>query len=130
MPGVQRLDRRTGARVRPAAELVHPDPGRRRKCIDAVKRLLDISGELGLVGPIAVPIFGKLADLFATEPEVIEAPDAHPLPDMQGAIDLEHVTFGYDPAVPVLARDQVWGIVVAGVGGRRVGGRRAAARPR
>ena len=44
----------------------------------------------------------KLADLFATEPEVIEAPDAHPLPDMQGAIDLEHVTFGYDPAVPVL----------------------------
>jgi ATP-binding cassette subfamily B protein len=44
----------------------------------------------------------KLADLFATEPEVIEAPDAHPLPGMQGAIDLEHVTFGYDPAVPVL----------------------------
>jgi ATP-binding cassette subfamily B protein len=44
----------------------------------------------------------KLADLFATEPEVIEAPDAQPLPDMQGAIDLEHVTFGYDPAVPVL----------------------------
>ncbi len=44
----------------------------------------------------------KLADLFATEPEVIEAPGARPLPAMQGAIDLEHVTFGYDPAVPVL----------------------------
>jgi len=44
----------------------------------------------------------KLSDLFATGPEVVEAPDARPLPDMQGAIDLEHVTFGYDPAVPVL----------------------------
>jgi ATP-binding cassette subfamily B protein len=44
----------------------------------------------------------KLADLFATGPEVLEAPDARPLPPMQGAIDLDHVTFGYDPAVPVL----------------------------
>ncbi|HEX4902017.1 MAG TPA: ABC transporter ATP-binding protein [Acidimicrobiales bacterium] len=44
----------------------------------------------------------KLAELFATEPGVAEAPDAHELPPMQGAIDLDHVTFGYDPAVPVL----------------------------
>lgn len=44
----------------------------------------------------------KLAELFATEPEVVEAPGARPLPPMEGAIDLEHVTFGYDPAVPVL----------------------------
>jgi sugar phosphate isomerase/epimerase len=49
-----------------AAELVHPDPDRRRKCIAAIKRLLDISAELGLVGPIAVPIFNhndRLPDL-------------------------------------------------------------------
>jgi len=44
----------------------------------------------------------KLSDLFATEPEVLEAPDAHDLPPMEGAIDLVGVTFGYDPAVPVL----------------------------
>ena len=44
----------------------------------------------------------KLSELFATEPDVAEAPDAHDLPAMQGAIDLEGVTFGYDPAVPVL----------------------------
>ncbi len=44
----------------------------------------------------------KLSELFATEPEVAEAADAHDLPPMQGAIDLEGVTFGYDPAVPVL----------------------------
>lgn len=44
----------------------------------------------------------KLADLFDTGPDVVEAPDARPLPPMEGAIDLDHVTFGYDPAVPVL----------------------------
>lgn len=44
----------------------------------------------------------KLSELFAEAPEVREAPDAHDLPAMQGAIDLDHVTFGYDPAVPVL----------------------------
>ncbi len=44
----------------------------------------------------------KLSDLFAVQPDVIEAEDAHELPSMQGAIDLDHVTFGYDPAVPVL----------------------------
>ncbi len=44
----------------------------------------------------------KLGDLFATEPAVLEAPGAPDLPPMEGAIELEHVTFGYDPAVPVL----------------------------
>ena len=44
----------------------------------------------------------KLSDLFATEPEVIEAPGAPPLPPMEGAIDLDHVSFGYEPGVPVL----------------------------
>jgi len=44
----------------------------------------------------------KLAELFATEPDVPEAPDARDLPPMEGAIDLDGVTFGYDPAVPVL----------------------------
>lgn len=44
----------------------------------------------------------KLSELFATEPDVPEAPGAPALPQMQGAIELDHVTFGYDPEVPVL----------------------------
>ncbi len=47
-------------------ELVHPDPARRRKCVDTVKTLLDIAAELGATGPIAVPIFNsndRLPDL-------------------------------------------------------------------
>jgi ATP-binding cassette subfamily B protein len=43
----------------------------------------------------------KLRDLLATRPTVAEAPDAHPLPPIDGHIVLEHVTFGYG-ATPVL----------------------------
>jgi ATP-binding cassette, subfamily B, bacterial len=44
----------------------------------------------------------KLSDLFSTMPDVAEAEDARPLPQIQGEIELDGVTFGYDPAVPVL----------------------------
>ncbi len=44
----------------------------------------------------------KLSELFATDPDVVEAADAHDMPPMQGAIELDDVTFGYDPADPVL----------------------------
>lgn len=44
----------------------------------------------------------KLSDLFGTMPDVVEAEDARPLPQIQGEIELDGVTFGYDPAVPVL----------------------------
>ena len=44
----------------------------------------------------------KLDGLFATEPEVRERSGAPDLPTMIGEIELDHVTFGYDPAVPVL----------------------------
>ncbi len=44
----------------------------------------------------------KLSELFATEPSVAEVPGAPDLPQMQGAIELDRVTFGYDPAIPVL----------------------------
>jgi sugar phosphate isomerase/epimerase len=49
-----------------AAELVHPDPSRRRKCVDAIKQLVTVAAELGATGPIAVPIFNhndRLPDL-------------------------------------------------------------------
>ena len=44
----------------------------------------------------------KLRGLIDTEPEVREAPDAVELPPIQGEIVFDHLTFGYDPAHPVI----------------------------
>ena len=44
----------------------------------------------------------KLRELLVTEPDVPEAPDAVDLPPIDGDVRLEGVTFGYDPARPVL----------------------------
>ena len=41
------------------AEMVHPDPQRRRACVDALKRFIDLAAELGATGPISVPIFNR-----------------------------------------------------------------------
>ncbi|MBV9661286.1 MAG: ABC transporter ATP-binding protein, partial [Acidimicrobiales bacterium] len=45
----------------------------------------------------------KLRSLFAIEPSVPEKVDALELPPIQGDIDFEGVTFGYDPAAPVIS---------------------------
>jgi ATP-binding cassette subfamily B protein len=44
----------------------------------------------------------KLRTLFAIEPSTPEDADASVLPPIEGEIVFEHVTFGYDPAVPVV----------------------------
>jgi ATP-binding cassette subfamily B protein len=44
----------------------------------------------------------KLRGLLATQPTVLEAADATPLPPVTGTIELRAVSFGYDPATPVL----------------------------
>jgi ATP-binding cassette subfamily B protein len=44
----------------------------------------------------------KLRILLDNEPSVLEAPDAVDLPPIRGRIRFEHVSFGYDPAIPVL----------------------------
>ena len=44
----------------------------------------------------------KLDDLLETHPTVEEAADAEPLPPIEGAVSLHDVSFGYDPAKPVL----------------------------
>ncbi|MFT5369412.1 MAG: sugar phosphate isomerase/epimerase [Candidatus Latescibacterota bacterium] len=41
------------------AEMVHPDPKRRRACSDTLKRFITLAAELGAVGPISVPIFNR-----------------------------------------------------------------------
>jgi ATP-binding cassette, subfamily B, bacterial len=45
----------------------------------------------------------KLRTLLATEPSVLEKEGALELPPIDGAITLQDVEFGYDPAVPVLS---------------------------
>ena len=44
----------------------------------------------------------KLRTLLETEPSVLEATDAVELPQIRGEIRFDHVSFGYDPALPVL----------------------------
>ena len=44
----------------------------------------------------------RVYEILATEPEILERPDAQPLPTGGGEVRFEHVTFGYRPDVPVL----------------------------
>jgi ATP-binding cassette subfamily B protein len=44
----------------------------------------------------------KLRSLFAVQPSVPEEPGAVDLPPISGDIDFQDVTFGYDPATPVI----------------------------
>jgi ATP-binding cassette subfamily B protein len=44
----------------------------------------------------------KLRTLFSVDPSTPEAADATELPPIEGEIVFDHVTFGYDPAAPVV----------------------------
>jgi ATP-binding cassette subfamily B protein len=44
----------------------------------------------------------KLRLLFQTDPTTPQGPDAEVLPPVEGEIVFDHVSFGYDPATPVL----------------------------
>jgi ATP-binding cassette subfamily B protein len=44
----------------------------------------------------------KLRSLFSVDPSTPEAADAIELPPIEGEIVFDHVTFGYDPAAPVV----------------------------
>ena len=44
----------------------------------------------------------RVFNLLDTRPDVHDLPDARPLPRMHGDVTFEHVTFGYNPARPVL----------------------------
>jgi ATP-binding cassette subfamily B protein len=44
----------------------------------------------------------KLRGLLETKPSVIESPEAIELPPIDGEIVFDHVSFGYDPDVPVI----------------------------
>ncbi len=44
----------------------------------------------------------RIVNLLDTQPEVVNTPDARPLPPVEGHVRFEGVTFGYDPQRPVL----------------------------
>ena len=44
----------------------------------------------------------KIYTVLDTDPDLQDAPGAVPLPQVRGDVRLQHVTFGYDPAAPVL----------------------------
>ncbi|HZF78047.1 MAG TPA: ABC transporter ATP-binding protein [Acetobacteraceae bacterium] len=52
--------------------------------------------------PKGIAGFRRYLDLLATEPDIVDAPGARPAPPLRGEVRFEAVTFGYDPARPVL----------------------------
>ena len=45
----------------------------------------------------------RIFELLDAEPDLSDAPDAQPLPEIQGYVDFEHVYFGYNEGEPVLS---------------------------
>ena len=45
----------------------------------------------------------RIFDLLDTEPDLVDAPDARPIPQIQGAIRYENVSFAYEPGKEVLS---------------------------
>jgi len=44
----------------------------------------------------------RIFEFLDTSPEIVDSPDAVDLPSVKGEIEFENVTFGYDPAHPVI----------------------------
>lgn len=47
--------------------------------------------------------FRRFQELMATEPDIVDGPDARPLDNVRGEVDFEDVTFSYDNDVRVLS---------------------------
>jgi len=65
---------------------------------DPAVRVVDFNVQLQWAGAAIDRVFETLD----TRPEIIDTPEAVHLPTVKGAISFDHVTFGYDPATPVL----------------------------
>jgi subfamily B ATP-binding cassette protein MsbA len=63
-----------------------------------------LGGLAGLYGQLRAAIGGveRVFEILDSRPSVTDAPDAQDLPSVRGEISFENVSFGYDPASPVL----------------------------
>lgn len=52
--------------------------------------------------PNTLAAAGRVFDIIDAEPEIADAPDAVPMPEMRGEIELRGVSFGYDRVTTVL----------------------------
>jgi ATP-binding cassette subfamily B protein len=52
--------------------------------------------------PKGIAGFRRYLELLSTEPDIADVPGARPAPPLRGAVRYEGVSFGYDPARPVL----------------------------
>ncbi|MGY6412478.1 MAG: ABC transporter ATP-binding protein [Alkalilacustris sp.] len=52
--------------------------------------------------PKGIAGFRRYSEFLATEPQITDAEGARDLPPIRGAVAFEEVTFGYDPARPIL----------------------------
>jgi len=70
----------------------------------AMRLFLPIQALMGLYTNLATArvSLGRVGQIFDTVPEVMEAPDARPLPRVRGDVDFEEVTLSFDRSGPVL----------------------------
>jgi ATP-binding cassette subfamily B protein len=57
---------------------------------------------LAQIVPNTLAAAGRVFDIIDAKPEIADAPDAVPMPDIRGAIEFRDVSFGYDSNKPVL----------------------------
>lgn len=65
---------------------------------DPAVRIVDFNVQVQWTGAAIERVFETLD----TRPEITDAPKAIPIRQMEGAVEFQHVTFGYDPKYPVL----------------------------
>ena len=63
-----------------------------------------IRGIANLYAQLQAAVAGaeRIFELLDTRPEITDAPDAVPLPPIQGRVEFDHVSFAYDEGEPVL----------------------------
>lgn len=60
-------------------------------------------GQLVMMGQRAKASAERIFEILDEDPEVVERPGAYDLRDVRGALDFDHVTFGYGPDVEILS---------------------------
>ncbi|MFC1462040.1 ABC transporter ATP-binding protein, partial [Verrucomicrobiota bacterium] len=65
-------------------------------------RPIFILSRLAELIPHSLAAAARVFDIIDAEPEIADAPDARPMPDVDGLIELKEVSFGYEPHKRVL----------------------------